>query len=132
MENVRQMKGIQGNPATLRGKQARWNRTQLLALSAQLMSGILEDVAVSAGCPKLTALDRSLKSLERVAPLQCRVLELHSMGGFSIKATAEILKTSEENVLCALSLAEEWLGRELEKDPQRTQLDRSSTVLVTA
>ena len=45
MGSVRQIKGTQGHQDRLRQRQDRWNRTQFLALSAQFMSEILEDVA---------------------------------------------------------------------------------------
>ena len=124
MTDVRKMNGIPEDQATLHQKQARWNRTQFLALSTQYMKGFLEDLAFSTRHLRQTALDGSEKSPEGVDPLQSRVLELHSMEGLSIRETAQVLETSEENVLSALSLAEEWLGREAWK---KAHEDHSST-----
>ena len=56
MGNVRQVKG---NQAMLRRKQARWNRTQFLALSVQFMSGILENVAFSVASGNTTRRERN-------------------------------------------------------------------------
>ncbi len=47
MRDTGQTSGIQDSRARLRRRQAQWNRTQFLSLSAQHMSTILEDLALS-------------------------------------------------------------------------------------
>jgi DNA-directed RNA polymerase specialized sigma24 family protein len=110
MRSERHNRRRQSRSSRKRRKQAAWNQTQFLALSAEFMQDSLEDLAVSA-CSEPVGIPRHLKIRPRLDPLQRRILELHVKGGLSIKETATVLNTSEEDVLCALSVTEEWLGR---------------------
>ena len=116
MRSESHSRGRPSRSSRKRRKQAAWNRTQFLALSAQFMEDTLENLAVSA-CPEPAGIPRRLKLRPRLDRLQRRILELHVKGGLSIKETARVLNTSEEDVLCVLSVTEEWLARGEEKAP---------------
>jgi len=65
--------------------------------------------------PDLVALDDALRSLEKLATRQARVVELRFFVGLSLEETAEALKVSLSSVRRDWSVAESWLYRELSR-----------------
>lgn len=118
-------------------KNARWqNRAHFFGVAAQIMRRILVDFARSRQCAKrgngaqrlslddeitiqedrgqdLIALDDALKSLARIDPRKCQIVELKFFGGLSAEETADVLKLSLRTVEREWNLARAWLYREL-------------------
>ena len=117
-------------------KTARWqNRAHFFGVSAKLMRRILVDFARAR--PKagevtvrqisldealvggrsqstdIVALDDALKSLERLDPRKCQIVEMRFFSGLSVEETAEVLKISERTVKREWQRARIWLYREL-------------------
>lgn len=59
------------------------------------------------------ALDQALERLERLAPRQVRIVELHFFAGLSVAETADVVGCSESTVSRDWRLARLWLAREL-------------------
>ena len=70
-------------------------------------------LAVPEGGQDFVALDDALKTLERVDPLKCQVVEIRFFRGLSAEETAEALEVSVGTVLRDCRLAKAWLAREL-------------------
>jgi RNA polymerase sigma factor (TIGR02999 family) len=62
----------------------------------------------------LFALDRALKQLEAMDPMQGRTVELRFFGGLTIEETAEVLNVSPTTVKREWATARAWLFRALE------------------
>ena len=61
------------------------------------------------------ALDDALTSLEKVDPMQARVVELRFFGGLSVEETAEHLNLSTRTVIRQWGLAKAWLANHLDQ-----------------
>jgi RNA polymerase sigma-70 factor, ECF subfamily len=118
-------------------KNARWqNRAHFFGVAAQIMRRILVDFARSRQCAKrgngnrhlslggaitiqedrsrdFIALDDALKSLAKIDPRKCQIVELKFFGGLNTEETAEVLKVSLRTVEREWNLARAWLYREL-------------------
>lgn len=118
-------------------KTVQWqNRAQFYAVAANLMRHVLVDIARSWRSGKksgafhritlnegtlvsrdrteeIIAVDEALTRLEHIYPRASRVVELRHFGGLTVKATAEVLKVSDETVRHDWILAKAWLTREL-------------------
>ncbi len=118
-------------------KNVRWqNRAHFFGVAAQVMRRILVDFARSRHYAKrggaaqqvslkeaasihedrsaeFIALDDALKSLARIDPRKCQVVELRFFGGLSAEETAEALKVSQRTVEREWNTARAWLYREL-------------------
>ena len=70
MGSVRQMKGIQGHQIMLRQRQARWNRTQFLALSRRK---VLLQALQSCGICQASG-DQSMRGLDFVLAGACLLI----------------------------------------------------------
>ncbi|MCS7081174.1 MAG: sigma-70 family RNA polymerase sigma factor [Chloracidobacterium sp.] len=124
----------------IRQERADWrNRTHFFAIAAQLMRRILvdhvrgkkrlrrggEQVLVTleelggvaspdtVGEVDVLALDEALNKLERLAPRQCRIVELRFFSGLTVEATAEALGISPVTVKREWAVAKTFLYREL-------------------
>jgi RNA polymerase sigma factor (TIGR02999 family) len=64
----------------------------------------------------LVALDDALKTLEKIDPQKCRIVELRFFGGLTIAEAAEALEVSVTTVERNWRLAKAWLRRELSKE----------------
>jgi RNA polymerase sigma factor (TIGR02999 family) len=64
----------------------------------------------------LVALDDALKTLEKIDPQKCRIVELRFFGGLTIEETAEAMGVSDATVERNWRLAKAWLRRELSKE----------------
>lgn len=62
---------------------------------------------------ELTHLDDALKSLERFAPRQCRIVEMKFFGGLNVEEISAVLEISPATVKREWSVARKWLYREL-------------------
>lgn len=114
------------------------NRSQFLAVSAQLMRRILVDYArsknyekrgggvqpvplddaslgKSAAARDIVALDEALTALNEFDPRKCQIVELRFFGGLTVEETAKVLDVSSRTILREWDLAKAWLGRELSK-----------------
>ncbi len=63
----------------------------------------------------MLALDEAMKQLEKLDPLQNRVVELRYFGGLSIEETADVLGLSPATVKREWSTARLWLRRQLRR-----------------
>jgi RNA polymerase sigma factor (TIGR02999 family) len=63
----------------------------------------------------LTALNEALKKLERLDPMQGRIVEMRFFGGLTIEETAEATGVSSATVKREWSTARAWLRRELSR-----------------
>jgi RNA polymerase sigma factor (TIGR02999 family) len=123
--------------------QRNWaNRTQFLAICAQLMRRILVDFARSrhsqkrGGGPRdlpleealtvcselpheICAVDEALKNLSALDAQKGRIVELRFFGGLSIEETAGVLKVSPETVMRHWKMAKIWLIREVRGSRKR-------------
>ncbi|MEP6947098.1 MAG: sigma-70 family RNA polymerase sigma factor [Acidobacteriota bacterium] len=63
----------------------------------------------------LTRLDDSLADLEKIDPLQSRIVELRFFGGLTIEETAHALKISPSTVKREWTVAKAWLYREMNR-----------------
>jgi RNA polymerase sigma factor (TIGR02999 family) len=114
-----------------------WNdRTHFFAVSARIVRNILVDHArarltgkrgsgsltISLGHgdaqvapPEVDLLDleAALRQLEKVSPVQSRVVELRYFGGLSIEETAEVLRVSTSTVKRDWIIAKTWIRREM-------------------
>ena len=63
---------------------------------------------------RLAALDEALRSFERIAPRQCRVVECRFFGGMSVEDTAAVLGVSPRSVKRDWAFALAWLRREMQ------------------
>jgi RNA polymerase sigma factor (TIGR02999 family) len=131
------------NEAYLRlidSSRVRWqNRAHFFAVSAQLMRGILVDVArtrrklkrggdaihvpidealsiTSEPGADVVALDEALTLLATFDERKSRIVELRFFGGLTVEETAEVLKVSVITVARDWNLAKAWLLRELERN----------------
>jgi RNA polymerase sigma factor (TIGR02999 family) len=68
---------------------------------------------------ELIALDDALKDLEKIDPLQSRIVELRFFGGLSGEETAEVLGISTATISREWKLAKVWLLRQLNMDSQQ-------------
>jgi RNA polymerase sigma factor (TIGR02999 family) len=118
-------------------KNVRWaNRSHFFAISAQIMRRILIDharrhayakrgggaqqvsleevalVARDAGS-ELVRLDEALKTLAKMDPRRCHVVELRYFGGLNNEEIAGVLKVSENTVTRDWNLARAWLYQQL-------------------
>ena len=66
------------------------------------------------------ALDRALRELEALDPVQGRVVELRFFGGLTVEETAEVLHISPGTVKREWRMAKAWLLRALEHHPHDT------------
>jgi RNA polymerase sigma-70 factor (ECF subfamily) len=113
------------------------NRAQLLGLFARMMRRILLDhaearVAAKRGgkdavklaldealdvydehALKLTDVEDALRRLEKIDPVQARLVELRFFGGLTIEELADVLDISPTSVKREWSIAKRWLQREL-------------------
>ena len=112
------------------------NRSHFFAISAQIMRRILidharrhayakrgggaqqvslEQVAVVAReqSSEILRLDEALKTLAKMDPRRCHVVELRYFGGLSNEEIAGVLKVSENTVTRDWNLARAWLHRQL-------------------
>lgn len=113
------------------------NRGQLLGLFARMMRRILLDhaearVAAKRGGKnairlvldealdvyeehslKLADVEEALRRLERIDPLQARLVELRFFGGLTVDELAEALDISPTSVKREWAIAKRWLQREL-------------------
>ncbi len=118
-------------------KNVRWaNRSHFFAISAQIMRRILidharrhgyakrgggaqqvslDEVAMVAGelSSELIRLDEALKTLAKMDPRRCNVVELRYFGGLSNEEIAGVLKVSENTVTRDWNLARAWLHQQL-------------------
>lgn len=117
------------------------DRAHFFAFSALLMRGILVDHARarraekrgpsptlrvepdSASTPEapvdILDLHLALEELERLDPLQSRIVELRYFGGLSIPETARMARVSESTVKREWIIAKAWLHRRLLPPPTR-------------
>ncbi len=119
-------------------REVNWqDRAHFFAICARLMRRILTDFArarryakrggdaphmsldeaptVSRRLPgDLVALDDALKSLAKVDPRACQVVELRFFGGLSAQEAAEVLEVSPETITRDWRMAKAWLARELQ------------------
>ncbi len=114
------------------------NRAHFFGVAAQLMRQILVDYArshraakrgggvcklplqdadlpASIGDVDVIALDDALRSLAKLDPQQCRVVELRFFAGLSIEDTSEVLGVSPSTVKRDWNTARVWLYRELDR-----------------
>ena len=120
-------------------KGVQWaDRAHVFGIAANMMRRVLVDYARSRGRAKrgggavavslsqvdgvplpgatdLLSIDEVLQDLERIAPRQCKVIELRYFGGLSLEETAEALNVSVGTVRRDWSLARAWLFRELSR-----------------
>ena len=112
------------------------NRSHFFAISAQIMRRILidharrhayakrgggaqqvslEEVAVVAReqSAEIIRLDEALKTLAKMDPRRCHVVELRYFGGLSNEEIAGVLKVSENTVTRDWNLARAWLHQQL-------------------
>jgi RNA polymerase sigma-70 factor, ECF subfamily len=112
------------------------NRSHFFAISAQIMRRILidharryayakrgggaqqvslEQVAVVAReqSSEILRLDEALKTLAKMDPRRCHVVELRYFGGLSNEEIAGVLKVSENTVTRDWNLARAWLHQQL-------------------
>jgi len=112
------------------------DRTHFFAFAAHVMRGILVDYARArftakrgGGMPVLTLaeadgsqptpdvdildLNNALEELEKIDPLQSRIVELRYFTGFSIPETAEVTGVSESTVKREWIIAKTWIRRRL-------------------
>lgn len=118
-------------------KNVHWaNRSHFFAISAQIMRRILidharrhayakrgggaqqvslEDVALVArdAGAELMRLDEALKTLAKMDPRRCYVVELRYFGGLNNEEIARLLKVSENTVTRDWNLARAWLYQQL-------------------
>jgi RNA polymerase sigma-70 factor (ECF subfamily) len=119
-------------------RQAQWqNRGQLLGIFARMMRRILLDhagarVAAKRGGKEVVritlddALDvyqesqldlfeveEALRRLEKLDPIQAKIVELRFFGGLTIEELADVLDISATSVKREWSVAKRWLQREL-------------------
>jgi len=108
------------------------NRKQFYGVAACLMRRILTDHAREhatarrgSGMPvlslqhsdeagdqtpfELTVLDDALTDLERIDPLQCRLVELRFFAGLTMEETAEVLEMSHSKAKMEWRMARAWL-----------------------
>ena len=122
--------------------QANWqNRTQFMAIAAQVMRRILVDyarqrvaakrgggvvpaaleVSEAAGgfeqSEEMLAVDEALARLQELDPQQAKVVEMRYFGGLSVEETAEALAISPRTVKRDWAMAKAWL--KLEFSPKR-------------
>jgi RNA polymerase sigma factor (TIGR02999 family) len=71
------------------------------------------DAAAEAESVEVLALDQALRSLEKIDPRKCRVVELRYFGGLGVEETAEALGISTVTVTRDWQAARAWLAREL-------------------
>lgn len=118
-------------------KNVHWaNRSHFFAISAQIMRRILidharrhayakrgggaqqvslEEVAIVAReqSAEILRLDEALKTLAKMDPRRCHVVELRYFGGLSNEEIAGVLKVSENTVTRDWNLARAWLYQQL-------------------
>ena len=118
-------------------KNVHWaNRSHFFAISAQIMRRILIDHARRHAYAKrgggaqqvsleevamvardlgsdLVRLDEALKTLAKMDPRRCHVVELRYFGGLSNEEIAGVLKVSENTVTRDWNLARAWLYQQL-------------------
>jgi RNA polymerase sigma factor (TIGR02999 family) len=115
------------------------NRAHFFGVAAQLMRNILVDYVRSQVAAKrgggqfkitldsapdvsdqkdleLIALDDALKDLEKIDPLQSKIVELRFFGGLSGEETAEVLGISTATISREWKLAKIWLLHQLSLD----------------
>lgn len=116
---------------------ANWqNRTQFLAVSAQLMRRLLVDHARKRNAGKrgipvtlneevspllgsagqteeILAVDQVLSRLAELDPRQARVVELRYFGGLSVEETADAMGISTRTVKLDWAMAKAWLKEQL-------------------
>jgi RNA polymerase sigma factor (TIGR02999 family) len=115
------------------------SRAHFFGVAAQLMRNILVDYVRSQVAAKrgggqfkisldnapdisdqrdleLIALDDALKDLEKIDPLQSRIVELRFFGGLSGEETAEVLGISTATISREWKLAKVWLLHQLSMD----------------
>jgi RNA polymerase sigma factor (TIGR02999 family) len=71
--------------------------------------------AFGPGLVDALALDRALKELETLDPIQGRVVELRFFGGLTVEEAAEVLDISPTTVKREWTMAKAWLLRALEQ-----------------
>lgn len=117
------------------------DRTHFFAFSARLMRTILidyararkskkrgggeanfslmdSDAAVSPSDVEMLDLDAALEELEKIDPLQGKIVEMRYFSGLSIPETAEALGVSESTVKREWIVAKTWIRRRLTKGGQ--------------
>jgi len=118
-------------------RQVEWqNRAHFFAVAAQLMRRVLLDYARKKQSGKrggkvvvlhleaipdlpddkaaeVLALDDALRSLEKVDPEKCRIVEMRYFGGLTIAEAADVLSLSESTVVRQWRSARAFLKREL-------------------
>jgi RNA polymerase sigma factor (TIGR02999 family) len=118
------------------GSQSWKDRAHFFGFAAHLMRGILVDYARArntakrgGGLPALALkdadssypapdvdildLNAALEELEKLDPLQCRIVELRYLTGLSIPETAEVTGVSESTVKREWTVAKTWIHRKL-------------------
>jgi RNA polymerase sigma factor (TIGR02999 family) len=118
------------------------NRAHFLAIAARVMRQILvgrararnadkrnaglrvpleEDFVLTGQRASLViALDDALLELDRKDPEKARILELKYFGGMTAEDSAALLEVPVHKINRQMRLAQAWLRRELETDPQNT------------
>lgn len=121
-------------------RQANWqNRAQFFAVAAQVMRRLLVDAArhrlrdkrgggetpvpidavsapdADAALDRLdvVALDRAMSRLERLDPIQSRIVDLRFFVGLTVEETAAVLDVSPTTVKREWAIARAWLYRQL-------------------
>jgi RNA polymerase sigma factor (TIGR02999 family) len=116
------------------------NRAHFLAIAARVMRQILvgrararnadkrsaglrvpleEDLVLTGQRASLViALDDALLELDRRDPEKARILELKYFGGMTAEDSAALLEVSVHKINRQMRLAQAWLRRELEADPE--------------
>lgn len=119
-------------------RQATWqNRAQLLGIFARMMRRILLDHAGARQAAKrggkdavritlddaldvyqenqldLFEVEEALRRLEKLDPIQAKIVEMRFFGGLTIEELADVLDISPRTVKREWSVAKRWLQREL-------------------
>jgi RNA polymerase sigma factor (sigma-70 family) len=80
----------------------------------------LDDVAIFSQqrASDLVALDDALIALAALDARKCRIIEMRFFGGLSVEETAEALGISVATVGREARMAQAWLHRELNQNPE--------------
>jgi len=120
-------------------REVRWqNRAHFFGIASQMMRRVLVNHALARAAGKrgggaqkiqleeaeglavspeveILALDEAMKQLEKLDPLQNRVVELRYFGGLTVEEAAEVLNLSAATVKREWSTARLWLRRQLKR-----------------
>lgn len=133
--------------------QANWeNRSHFLGIAAKMMRRVLVDYARHQGfakrgggaihvalddvapaspekSPDLIALDHALDELEKLDPVQAKIVELRYFGGLNVDEIAEALDISVSTVTRKWRMAKAWLYDTLKEEvlPERSRTAAEET-----